>query len=75
MDKSNEGNVKITVYCTVYEKKKKDLSTCNSLICRSFNPFFPLLRCFDCPAVQLWAVWAIQHVCTKNSKHTEILIV
>lgn len=34
---------------------------------RSFNPFFPLLRCFDCPAVQLWAVWAIQHVCTKNS--------
>lgn len=59
----------------VYEKKKKDLSTCNSIICRSFNPFFPLLRCFDCPAVQLWAVWAIQHVCTKNSKHTETLIV
>lgn len=33
---------------------------------RSFSPFFPLLDCFDTPPVQLWAVWAIQHVCTKN---------
>ncbi|KAK7504037.1 hypothetical protein BaRGS_00004769 [Batillaria attramentaria] len=33
---------------------------------RSFSPFFPLLDCFDTPSVQLWAVWAIQHVCTKN---------
>ncbi|XP_021353883.1 protein zyg-11 homolog B-like [Mizuhopecten yessoensis] len=33
---------------------------------RSFKPFFPLLRCFSVPTVQLWAVWAIQHVCTKN---------
>ncbi|KAK3092105.1 hypothetical protein FSP39_025250 [Pinctada imbricata] len=35
---------------------------------RSFNPFFPLLRCHAAPSVQLWAVWAIQHVCTKNSE-------
>jgi len=34
---------------------------------RSFSPFFPLLSHFDVPQVQLWAVWAIQHVCTKNS--------
>ncbi|KAK3611985.1 hypothetical protein CHS0354_011644 [Potamilus streckersoni] len=33
---------------------------------RSFKPFFPLLNCHATPAVQLWAVWAIQHVCTKN---------
>ncbi|KAK7100174.1 hypothetical protein V1264_023165 [Littorina saxatilis] len=33
---------------------------------RSFSPFFPLLDCFDTPSVQLWAVWAIQHVCSKN---------
>ncbi|XP_069126204.1 protein zyg-11 homolog B-like [Argopecten irradians] len=33
---------------------------------RSFKPFFPLLRCYSVPTVQLWAVWAIQHVCTKN---------
>ncbi|XP_071119076.1 protein zyg-11 homolog B-like [Haliotis cracherodii] len=35
---------------------------------RSFNPFFPLLDCHDAPSVQLWAVWAINHVCTKNGK-------
>ncbi|KAL5021080.1 hypothetical protein ScPMuIL_000235 [Solemya velum] len=35
---------------------------------RSFNPFFPLLKCSTCSSVQLWAVWAIQHVCTKNGK-------
>ena len=33
---------------------------------RSFSPFVPLLRSRDMPAVQLWAVWAILHVCTKN---------
>ncbi|KAF5284005.1 hypothetical protein FQR65_LT13639 [Abscondita terminalis] len=33
---------------------------------RSFKPFFPLMRReMDYP-VQLWAVWAIHHVCTKN---------
>lgn len=73
--KGMSSNYCILFVIHVCEKKKKDLSTCNSIICRSFNPFFPLLRCFDCPAVQLWAVWAIQHVCTKNSKHTETLIV
>ncbi|XP_017771130.1 PREDICTED: protein zyg-11 homolog B-like [Nicrophorus vespilloides] len=35
---------------------------------RTFRPFFPLL----CPGmgygVHLWAVWAIQHVCTKNPR-------
>ncbi|XP_076622676.1 protein zyg-11 homolog B isoform X3 [Colletes latitarsis] len=35
---------------------------------RSFQPFFPLLRCPNAP-VQLWAVWAILHVITKNPKH------
>ncbi|XP_076170016.1 protein zyg-11 homolog B isoform X2 [Ptiloglossa arizonensis] len=35
---------------------------------RSFQPFFPLLRCSDIP-VQLWAIWAIQHVVTQNPKH------
>ncbi|GLV36988.1 uncharacterized protein CBL_02179 [Carabus blaptoides fortunei] len=35
---------------------------------RSFYPFFPLLKCpMDYP-IQLWAVWAIHHVCTKNPK-------
>merc|ERR1712130_290716 len=33
---------------------------------RSFKPFFPLLVPRQEEAVQLWAVWAIHHVCTKN---------
>lgn len=35
---------------------------------RSFNPFFPLLEAHISPQVQLWAVWAIHHVCSKNRK-------
>lgn len=37
-----------------------------SNIFRSFYPFISLLMCNDDPQVQLWAVWAIHHVCTKN---------
>merc|ERR1712098_577668 len=33
---------------------------------RSFKPFFPLLVPRQEEPVQLWAVWAIHHVCTKN---------
>lgn len=33
---------------------------------RSFKPFFPLLDCLMDYQVQLWAVWAIHHVCMKN---------
>lgn len=35
---------------------------------RSFNPFFPLLSCQDSYEVQLWAAWAMQHVCNRNYK-------
>jgi len=35
---------------------------------RSFQPFFSLLKRETPYQVQLWAVWAIQHVCTKNCK-------
>lgn len=35
---------------------------------RSFHPFISLLTCTAAPQVQLWAVWAIHHVCTKNGK-------
>ncbi|XP_051789209.1 protein zyg-11 homolog isoform X1 [Erpetoichthys calabaricus] len=40
---------------------------CEMVAYRSFNPFFPLLECFSTPGVQLWAAWAMQHVCTKNA--------
>ncbi|XP_055931857.1 protein zyg-11 homolog B-like [Argiope bruennichi] len=35
---------------------------------RSFNPFYPLFRCFKAYQVQLWAAWAVHHVCLKNPK-------
>lgn len=35
---------------------------------RSFSPFLPLLDCIETPEVQMWAVWAIHHVCSKNPK-------
>jgi len=35
---------------------------------RSFAPFFHLILCFEAPQVQLWALWAIQHVCSRNAK-------
>ena len=42
---------------------------------RSFNPFLSLLRCDYFPEVQLWAVWAIHHVCSKNpGRYCEMLL-
>ncbi|KAK6484376.1 protein zyg-11-like protein isoform X1 [Huso huso] len=39
---------------------------CEMVAYRSFNPFFPLLKCFSTPGVQLWAAWAVQHVWGKK---------
>lgn len=41
---------------------------------RSFNPFFPLLEAQISPQVQLWAVWAIHHVCSKNRECSQFLL-
>ncbi|KAK6621766.1 hypothetical protein RUM44_001573 [Polyplax serrata] len=35
---------------------------------RSFHPFFPLLAKHDTYQLQLWAAWAIRHVCAKNAR-------
>ena len=35
---------------------------------RSFEPFVPLLMSHEKHPVQLWAVWALHHVTTRNSK-------
>ncbi|EEB12106.1 conserved hypothetical protein [Pediculus humanus corporis] len=35
---------------------------------RSFHHFFPLLARNDAYQLQLWAAWAIRHVCAKNAK-------
>lgn len=50
----------------IIKLNKKWLSSLS--LCRSFNPFFPLLECFHTPGVQLWAAWAMQHVCSKNGE-------
>ena len=42
---------------------------------RSFIPFFPLLTCYDAYQVQLWAAWAIHHVCSKNAKRYCLMLV
>ncbi|XP_064136018.1 protein zyg-11 homolog A [Loxodonta africana] len=42
---------------------------------RSFKAFFPLLGNFSQPEVQLWALWAVYHVCSKNpSKYCKLLV-
>uniref|UniRef100_A0A0D9S794 Zyg-11 family member A, cell cycle regulator n=1 Tax=Chlorocebus sabaeus TaxID=60711 RepID=A0A0D9S794_CHLSB len=42
---------------------------------RSLKTFFPLLGNFSQPAVQLWALWAVCHVCSKNpSKYCKMLV-
>ncbi|CAH6790634.1 protein zyg-11 homolog A [Phodopus roborovskii] len=42
---------------------------------RSFKSFFPLLGNFSQPEVQLWALWAMHHVCSKNpSKYCQLLV-
>ncbi|XP_060062179.1 protein zyg-11 homolog A isoform X5 [Erinaceus europaeus] len=42
---------------------------------RSFKSFFPLLGNFSQPEIQLWALWAIYHVCIKNpSKYCKMLV-
>uniref|UniRef100_A0A8C7E2V4 Zyg-11 family member A, cell cycle regulator n=1 Tax=Naja naja TaxID=35670 RepID=A0A8C7E2V4_NAJNA len=40
-----------------------------------YNPFYPLLDCFTLPGVQIWAAWAILHVCCKTpAKYCAMLI-
>lgn len=41
---------------------------------RSFNPFVPLLHC-SLPAVQMWALWGIHHVCSRNGPRYVPLLV
>ncbi|XP_044286111.1 protein zyg-11 homolog B-like isoform X1 [Varanus komodoensis] len=42
---------------------------------RSLRPFYPLLDCFALPGVQIWAAWAILHVCCKTpARYCAILI-
>ena len=35
---------------------------------RSFRPFYPLMAENQPMSVQLWAVWALHHVCCNKGK-------
>ncbi|KAG8192667.1 hypothetical protein JTE90_009696 [Oedothorax gibbosus] len=45
-----------------------DVNATEMVAYRSFNPFYPLFYCFKSYQVQLWAAWAVHHVCLKNPK-------
>ncbi|CAF4194744.1 unnamed protein product, partial [Adineta steineri] len=46
----------------------------NMVTYRSFKPFIPLLHCTQIPVVQLWAIWAIHHVCsTDRARYSRII--
>ena len=48
---------------------------CSEMVAyRSFNPFIELLSCSD-PEVQLWAVWAMEHVCKRNGESDTWLLI
>ncbi len=40
------------------------------LVYNSLKSFIPLLNCFELPAVQLYAVWALNYFYSKNRKKT-----
>jgi hypothetical protein len=35
----------------------------------SFKPFLPLLKCFELPGVQLYFIWFICYLCSKNREN------
>ena len=41
----------------------------------SFRSFLSLLNCFECPSVQLFAIWSIQYLCGKNREYILIVFV
>ena len=41
---------------------------------RSFRPFFPLMAPQQPFPVQMWAAWAIHHVCSKNGELLLVLL-
>ncbi|KAL3887222.1 hypothetical protein ACJMK2_027169 [Sinanodonta woodiana] len=36
--------------------------------CGSLKLFVPLLHCSDTPALQLWALWSLQHICIHSGE-------
>lgn len=80
---ASDGDVKWTLKEFSRENMLKELEEAvtvwgvpdNEMVAyRSFRPFFPLLQIGVDYRVQLWAVWAIHHVCTKNREYIRILL-
>ncbi|XP_054996035.1 protein zyg-11 homolog A [Sorex araneus] len=63
------------LYATVQNWPSASCNMTALVTYRSFKVFFPLLRSFCQPEVQLWALWAMYHVSIKNpSKYSKILV-
>ena len=63
----NQLNLKFLIFKGIavlnWEQPKEEM-----VAYRSFEPFVPLLMSHEKHPVQLWAVWALHHVTTRNSK-------
>jgi Zyg-11 family protein len=46
--------------------KTEDMTT----VYNSLQSFIPLLNCFESPAIQLYAVWALNYSYSKDRKKT-----
>ncbi|XP_066125266.1 protein zyg-11 homolog A [Saccopteryx bilineata] len=63
------------LYATIQNWPRSSCKMTSLVTYRSFKSFFPLLGNFSQPEVQLWALWAIYHVCSKNpSKYCKMLV-
>ncbi|XDA69955.1 hypothetical protein R6Z07F_000329 [Ovis aries] len=63
------------LYATIQKWPSSSCKMTALVTYRSFKAFFPLLGNFSQPEVQLWALWAMYHVCSKNpSKYCKMLV-
>ncbi|KAG1933660.1 protein zyg-11 homolog isoform X1 [Pimephales promelas] len=67
-----EWRLDAELHCTVQEKLHSSILSWSSpehamVSYRTLQPFYPLLHISQCSGVQLWALWAIQFVCSQNA--------
>ncbi|KAK2490623.1 hypothetical protein MC885_006146, partial [Smutsia gigantea] len=59
------------LYATIQNWPSSNCKMTALVTYRSFKAFFPLLGNFSQPEVQLWALWAMYHVCSKNRMYSD----
>ncbi|KAB0402562.1 hypothetical protein E2I00_002595, partial [Balaenoptera physalus] len=67
--------IQVLEYTTIQNWPSSSCKMTALVTYRSFKAFFPLLGNVSQPEVQLWALWAMYHVCSKNpSKYCKMLV-